>query len=296
MKAWEEPPEQLWRVLTYTAGRVIGLINPQFRGRRGAELRRILPHAAHNLRRIVLRTRGVVIISSPKSGRTWLRFMLDRLGLHVQYTHAFGALSVPTDLPRRMILLHRDPRDTVVSAWFQHRKRRKDYDGSLSEFLRDPLLGIEQRVLFNLFWAEQVHMAGGCIIAYEDLHIDPVGALTRIATFIARKAPQPMRVRSAIADGAFDRMRAVEASGEGARLYGNALRPSDAADPDSYKTREGKIGGWLVHFSAEDTAFADEAMRRHDYSHRMANYRCAGGGLEPDPMDLPTRPLRPNAS
>jgi hypothetical protein len=238
-------------------------------------MRQILLHSRHNLRRIFLRARGVVVVSTPKSGRTWLRYMLDRLGLHVQYTHAFGRLEVPKDLPPRLILLHRDPRDTVVSAWYQHCKRRRDYSGDLSSFLRDPALGIEQRILFNLFWAEQAFARGGCVISYEALHADTATELARVARFVGGCDPDPACITAAVESGAFEQMRALEASGVGAALYGNALRPVDPSDPESYKTREGKVGGWVSHFDACEAAFADELIQRHEYFDRLALWTAA---------------------
>jgi hypothetical protein len=275
MREWEEPSERVGRVLAFTARRLLAIAGPRFHGHRRAEMKQVLLHSRHNLQRIFLRVRGVVVVSTPKSGRTWLRYMLDHLGLHVQYTHAFGRLEVPKDLPPRLILLHRDPRDTVVSAWYQHCKRRRDYSADLSSFLRDPVLGIEQRILFNLFWAEQAFSRGGCVTSYEALYADSYTELARVARFVGGCAPDPARIAAAVESGAFEQMRALEASGVGAALYGNALRPIDPSDPESYKTREGKVGSWMARFDLRDVAFADELIRRHEYFGRMARWTAA---------------------
>src|SRR5262245_13897505 len=65
------------------------------------------------------------VLSFPKSGRSWLRLMLDRLAIPMEYTHADGAHSDAVDLADLQVdesvlvgapvLLTRDPRDTVVS-------------------------------------------------------------------------------------------------------------------------------------------------------------------------------------
>lgn len=266
---WEEPQEDPWRVLGFTVRRLLTVAAPGYQGARVGEARRVMVHAFNNLRRVLLRTPNTVLISTPKSGRTWLRYMLDRLGLHIRYTHMKSRQDVPEDLPSRMIHLHRDPRDTVISAWYQHRKRRKDYTGSLEEFLRDPVFGVEQRVRFNLFWAHHVSVARGLIVSYERLHADTAGELSRVASYIKGRPIARDKVEDAVAAGAFDKMRILEASGAGADLYGFALAPAEVSDPESYKTRRGRVGEWRTVLSEEDLAFAEEILRRTRYFELM---------------------------
>jgi hypothetical protein len=259
MRDWQEPQESLLPLVRLTASRLLG----------SGERRQTLAYFYHSLRRIVFRTRGVILVSMGKSGRTWLRFMLDDLGIHIQYTHVAGKLERPGDLNGRLIHLHRDPRDTVTSAWYQHRKRRGDYTGGFPEFLRDPQLGLERRVRFNLFWAEHVTRSGGLVTSYERLQADTMAELGRIVLFITGKVVGDAELGRAVAAGSFSRMRALEASGEGARLYGSALAPGDPGDLESYKTREGRIGTWRADFSAADAAFAERVLQEHDYFERM---------------------------
>lgn len=275
MKDWQERDESLPRLIRYTASQLLSARSLVYRGGAGEEVRRTFAYFHHSLRRILLRTRGVVLVSTPKSGRTWLRFMLDHLGIHIQYTHANGRLERPSDLRGRLIHLHRDPRDTVTSAWYQYRKRRKRKAGDISliphfsDFLRDHGLGLEQRVRFNLFWAQLASESGGFVTSYEKLHEDTEAELRRVVLFITGTAPEDAAIGEAVAEGRFSRMRALEAGGRGSRLYGDALAPGDPTDPESYKTREGKIGMWKAHFSDSDSAFAEDVFQRHDYFDRM---------------------------
>ena len=275
MKDWQEPQESFLRMVVFAALRLVHLRRARYRGRRARLARDTISFTWHSLRRIALRTPGIVLVSAPKSGRTWLRFMLDELGIHIRYTHVGLSVERPGDLKGRLIHLHRDPRDTIVSAWYHHRKRQKDYGGPLADFLRDPRLGLEACARFNLFWAGQAEAAGGCVTSYEAIRADTAGELARIVRFITGEAPDETRLSRAVAAGAFDRMRALEASGHGARRYGYALAPGDRGDPDSYKIRSGKMGTWRAHFTQADAAFADAVLERHDYFERMRSATAA---------------------
>jgi hypothetical protein len=258
--------------LLYGAGsRLRRLGAPRHRGRRIEKLGLVVAWLLAEARRIALRKTGVVVLSWPKSGRTWLRYMLDRLGIHVEYTHQREAGPFPAGWERKRILfLHRDPRDATISNWFANTRRGGGYEGSLSDFLRDPEDGLERAMRFNLFWKERLTREGrGLTLSYEGLHADTAGELGLAAAFLRGRAVREKALRRAVAAGRFENMRAVELSGRGEGLYGDSLAPFDPADPDSFKTREGRVGSWRRHFSPADAAFAEALLTRHDYFRRM---------------------------
>src|SRR5262245_27338651 len=100
-------------------------------------------------------------ISFPKSGRTWLRYMLTVLGhegavafQHDGFEFNDGALPAHDfSLERRLaqygvgdkiIYMDRDPRDVIVSLYYQVTGRFRDffgYQGDVSAFIRDPYFG-----------------------------------------------------------------------------------------------------------------------------------------------------------
>lgn len=223
-------------------------------------------------RRVALRERAALVLSWPKSGRTWLRFMLDSLGIHLEYSHQRETAPLPGGWERkRILLLHRDPRDTTISHWFAATRRGGGHRGSLSDFLRDSEAGLERAMRFNLSWKERLDRSGnGLVLSYEALHADTAGELARAVASLHREAVPEEALRRAVCAGRFKAMHALEASGRGARPYGDAMAPGDPADPDSFKTREGRVGGWRRHFGAADAAFAEALLERHDYFRRMA--------------------------
>jgi sulfotransferase family protein len=215
-----------------------------------------------------------VVVSYPKSGRSWLRYMLDRMDIRLHYTHDAAENLPPRRydelvisrrlLGKRVIFLMRDPRDTAVSAWFHETRRNRRFRGELSDFLRDPYRGLEKILCFNLMWLGAAdRFEKFATLTYEDLHSDAVAELKRIARFVGEDGPDDDRIAAAIEAARFDNMHRLEASGEGAAIYGSKLAPADPDDADSYKTRRGIVGGWRDYFSPGDEAFADEVLRRY---------------------------------
>lgn len=199
--------------------------------------------------------------------------MLDPLGLHLEYEHPHGRLALPDSWRgKKIIFLHRDPRDVLVSIWFHECRRQGVIRGALSDFMADPRYGLEQIIQANLAWKGIADASpAGLVLSYEDLQRDTAGELQRVVRFLRGRSSPERGIEEAVAAGRFDRMREAEISGIGARLYGPALEPADPADEDSFKTRRGKIGAWKDYFAAGDAETAEAMLRRYDY------FRLMGG-------------------
>jgi hypothetical protein len=232
----------------------------------------------------------VALISYPKAGRTWVRFMLNSAGVEIVYDHA-GAenrdgrrLEQIANIPKRwhrwrVIFLFRDPRDTAVSSFFQASKRVKQkcrFSGDLHEFIRDPRYGIEKIARFNLLWMESAPIFRDFMsVSYEDLHADTEAELSRIVAFATQGSADPSAIARAVEEGRFDRMRAIELSLGSAKDEQARLGGGEASDPESLKARRGKVMGWTDYFSEEDSNFANSVLARLDYDARMADFRGA---------------------
>jgi hypothetical protein len=234
----------------------------------------ILESALREAMRILSRHDCAIVVSHPKSGRTWLRFMLDRLGLHLRYQHPSGC-SLPDEWQeKRIIFLHRDPRDVLVSFWYHATRRQKLWSGSLSDLIADPELGLESLLRLNLYWKSVVDASDrGLALAYEDLHADAAAALQRVARFVHGRSYAHEHIARAVAEGRFERMHEVERSGKGSRLYGNILAPADPMDENSYKTRRGRIGAWKTELAPEDAALAERLLNHHNYFNLMSAHQ-----------------------
>ena len=96
--------------------------------------------------------------SSNTEGRPWQDLDTDKSRYH----------------GKKVVYLTRDPRDVVVSCYFQATRRKSLFHGTISEFIRSDKYGIRKIVAFNRIWhaARNVPEAF-LLVRYEDLHVAP---------------------------------------------------------------------------------------------------------------------------
>jgi len=226
----------------------------------------------------------IYVLSYPKSGRTWLRLMIGKaLDEHYQLRAAnpmeLGRMhALHRDIPRirvthenahraetieagkqrfrdkTVVFLVRDPRDVVVSMYFEASRRSDLFQGTISDFVRQPVGGLDAIIDYDNVWAAAASVPRRFhLVRYEDLHRTPATVLASVLE--AMQLPVgPAAIEAAIAFSKFDNMRKLEA----ANAFGShRLKPGDAKDPESFKTRKGKIGGYREYLSAEDLAWVN---------------------------------------
>lgn len=237
------------------------------------------------------RAAEVVLISYPKSGRTWVRFMLNTAGVHIDYSHAgadnrlglpFAAIAdrVNEWTDRRIIFLTRDPRDTVVSCYFQATRRIAEearFEGDLGTFIRDPGYGIDKIARFNLHWMESAHLFRDFMsVSYEALHASGADVLAHIMVFATGHPADPSKVRQACAAGRFENMREVEVRLGSSEDDVTRLGGGVAGDVESFKTRKGQVGGWTDYLDAADVAYCETVLNELNYFERLEALRRRG--------------------
>jgi hypothetical protein len=215
-------------------------------------------------------------ISYPKSGRTWLRVMLDQLVVGLDYTHGGSAFhrkdfrSADAFLGKRpLIFLYRNPIDTTISGYFHVTKReawRGLFQGDLSSYVRDPHFGIERTLRFNAMWLAAISERDDVLITrYETLHSDALSELRRIAKWL-KVEPDEGEITKAINAGRFETMRAKESSGQSDERYGHRLRTADSTDSDSFKVRRGVVGGYKDYLAEKEILYCNDMMERYGLS------------------------------
>lgn len=241
-----------------------------------------------------IRSSDVLVVSYPKTGRTWLRVILGRVlssvagttgdmldlytvakrrGLKkISFSHdgMFGIrnnrryddLCFKRGLYRdkEVIFLVRDIRDVLVSSYFQDLKRDRIYGGTIKEYIRDERLGAKKIVSFvNLWFDNRERTRGFLLIRYEQMKNsahDTLAAILRFAGIAA--ADLDAVIADALEFSSFRNMRRME---EQNFFKNNILQPGDKADENSYKVRKGKIGGFVEYLDAEDLAYIDEQVK-----------------------------------
>ncbi|MBV9657891.1 MAG: sulfotransferase domain-containing protein [Verrucomicrobia bacterium] len=181
----------------------------------------------------------------------------------------------PGDARRKLkLLVARDPRDVMVSLYFHLTKRSRRFEGDISALLRDPQLGVAQIVGIMNRWLREWRGPRLHILRYEDARHNPRTAFAAAIRFLLPAAePDPVALAQAIELSSFENMHRLEAHSADAKgslivaragLDKDALRPADAADANSFKTRRGKVGGYVDYLNAEDIAFLHAEVAKLD--------------------------------
>lgn len=201
-----------------------------------------------------------LVVSHQKSGRTWLRVMLEDLGVCAGYAHfRFDSRDDWNGIP--IVFIHRDPRDVVVSYYFHKTRRDRDYSGSLAEFIRDPEFGIEQIARYNAAWLSRGPAAADRFypITYEDMTVDTSGVLQKLTEFFNLDVTAA-DIGLAVQRNTFEKMKAREAEDQYNGNYDGTLSPGDGSDPESFKVRRGKVGGYRNYLDDKDLQYCDRVI------------------------------------
>ena len=223
------------------------------------------------------------LISYPKCGRTWLRMLLSRaLENHygapdIDYVggdfvggNVPGAPRIrvshdddphwktPGGLDRRkrryrgkkVVLLVRDPRDVVVSMYFERSRRERAYHGTLSQFLHEKRGSLDTILAYYNVWEGARGIPSDLLVVrYEDLRRNTDRELRRLLAFLGVEGVSDATVQEAVGFASFENMRKMESSGA---IESGRLRPRDPKDPESFKTRRGKVGGFVDYLTPDE--------------------------------------------
>jgi hypothetical protein len=239
-------------------------------------------------RQMIYWSRESFVLSYPKCGRTWLRTMIGRvIDLHygldlrnpmevqhfwklspkvpcIDFSHDDSpnlkrAHEIKTDKSRyagkKILFLVRDPRDVVVSYYFDARNRMKVFDGTINEFLFQDVGSIDSVIAFYNAWARNRDKVKAFqLLSYEDMHRDPRSELRTAVEFLGIHGVPDAILDKAIEFSSFDNLRKIELTDA---FHHERMRPRDQTNPDSFKVRRGKIGGYKDYFSTAEVEYLD---------------------------------------
>ena len=267
-----------------------------------SSVRSLIPDSI--LRWYAHRNTDVYLISYPKCGRTWLRLMIGKAitqayclpeteeGLFLRWNKRphpdiprirvihddRPMLRTPSELEnskvhyrgKRVIFLVRDPRDVVVSSYFEmkHRGRlfgenpyedhKPVYEGSLPDFIRRERGGFQTILQFYNIWADNREIPGAfLLVRYEDLRSAPQGELRRVIDFLGLAAIPDQTLAEAVEFASFDNMHRMESDG---KFETGMLKPADQSVPDSFKTRKGMVRGYLEVLAQDEIDYMNQKI------------------------------------
>lgn len=234
------------------------------------------------------------VVSFPKSGRTWLRMLLATYFHHaygvrrvpvtteqwrenwrvpvIRFTHMGSDRGDPLDqgfdfrrhADRKVVYLVRDPRDVLTSYYFHVTRRWKRVPAHLVElsgFIRDERYGLPRIVAFmNRVAACREQVPRHRVVHYEDLHRDARKEVSELLAFLGVEPVSEDLVERSAEACQFSRLRELEKQGS---IADEMLRPGRPDDPQSFKVREGRVGGHRHHLSEADRAWVDAFVHEH---------------------------------
>lgn len=209
------------------------------------------------------RTTELYFVGYPKTGNTWVRFMLGRyvqLMCDMEYRPLFDAtdawgrceracvgpamhfthrpLSWETQSARnldhdnvvrpfrgkRVVLITRHPLDTLVSLWMQRSHRGgTGHSGSLPEMLDDPAWGLDKFMRFHALWNQH----RGDVRAFHLLRYEDLRTdpLDRFRALLAFLGihADDPLIEQAVSEADFDNMRRIETAGTGPAYRSSGL-------------------------------------------------------------------------
>ena len=175
---------------------------------------------------------------------------------------------------KRVVLLARDPRDVAVSQFFQWKFRVKpskvainNYpprgtEISLFDFVTGDNGGSMQAVtdFLNLWAKEADKVEHFHLLRYEDLRARPHEELRRLLDFMQVEASDA-QVNAAVEYSSYENMKKMESTQQ-FRLSGEHMMPHDRDNPDSYKVRRAKVGGYRDYFTDAEVERIDAQLAR----------------------------------
>lgn len=249
-----------------------------------------------------------VLVSYPKSGRTWLRFALScyfaraaslDLAPDLSTTFrvlpnldrdplrglpAFGFADDPA-IPliavshrpydrtlfqdRPVIFLLRDPRDVVVSSYFHATRHKHRYQGSLQSFIRDPEVGLADLLRYLNGWATGLTGHPHHVVTYEAMTADPAAAIRGILIFLGLACDEGALIH-AVEASRFDVMRKTE------QRSGIPGHEYDRDDTESLRMRKGKAGGFRDYLDKDDIAFIETTCSTELNPQALGLVACTG--------------------
>ncbi|MEE9494790.1 MAG: sulfotransferase domain-containing protein [Gammaproteobacteria bacterium] len=173
---------------------------------------------------------------------------------------------------KKVVLLVRNPLDIAVSQFFQWKYRMRPgkktlnqypehgTDVEIYDFVMDQASGLPKIIDYlNLWSTEAKDIENLLIVRYEDMRSDTDTALERIVEFLGTPGDTD-EISEAIRFASVENMRNMETK-RTFWLSGSRMVAKDKNNPNSFKVRKAKVGGYRDYFDDEQIANMDALVQ-----------------------------------
>jgi hypothetical protein len=172
---------------------------------------------------------------------------------------------------KKTVLLMRDPRDVAVSQFFQWKYRMRpekkalnNYpehaaDISVYDFVNHQGQGLGHIIDFMNAWAKDLpNIKELLVVRYEDLRTDPEHEMGRIVDFLGLEANAEF-LKDTAEFASVENLRKKEQENYFWRS-GSRVQAKDVNDPNTFKVRKAKVGGFADYFDDQQVAELKELV------------------------------------
>jgi len=162
----------------------------------------------------------------------------------------------------------RKPQDVAVSQFFQWKYRMRPakkamnrypehgVDISVYDFVRDENQGLPHIIDFMNAWARELpKIRDLLVVRYEDLRASPEREMARIVEFFGMQ-PNEAFLRDTAEFASVENLRKKEQENYFWRS-GSRVQARDVNDPNTYKVRRAKVGGYRDYFDDDQIVELD---------------------------------------
>ena len=157
----------------------------------------------------------------------------------------------------KVILLLRNPRDTLVSFYHFYRMGKVfgNFPGSFDDFME--LVKAKNVGFGDIFewysgWWKCSGLDHVLVLRYEDLTKDPLSSATKLCTFLGKQLPED-QLKKIIDEASFEKMDKNPITNvESLPFFNESI---------SKFYRKGKVGDWMNHFTEEHLQFVDDKCK-----------------------------------
>jgi len=193
---------------------------------------------------------------------------------------------------KKTVLLVRNPRDVAVSQFFQWKYRMRpekkamnkypahEADISVYDFVMDDNQGLSHIITFMNNWATELDKIENLLVVrYEDLRSHPEREMARVVEFLGMEANEEF-LKDTAEFASVENLRKKEQENYFWRS-GSRVQAKDVNDPNTFKVRKAKVGGYKDYFDDDQVAQVDamvDSQLMPVFGYTSAEVAAAGPG------------------